>query len=239
MRRQDLDGSVWLVLVVLMAGVIALPLSCSGDDDLDIDLDDDDADTGDGDDTKTDRRSSARFLPAPYGFCSDAERFRSAHNLHLIAMATMMWVNIYEGHYPPSLEALAGTDLVQDPVVFVHPSRGPEARRGRFVTDYDSTLDRADFALTEEKVPEGSLPLAWERHPFHRGGRNVAYFDGHVKLVPEREFPDVLRKVDKWIAENREGAPKKRPWKKTKKRDDIRDVSGQRDQEVEKSVDNW
>ena len=105
--------------------------------------------------------------------------------------------------YPPSLKALVDDRLITWPKIFLRPRSGTKPVPGKFVSNYDSILDRVDFKLTESNVPMG-LPLAWEKKYFLDDGIVVVYFDSHVEfMLGEDAFERLLKQVDDWIAEQK------------------------------------
>ena len=129
-----------------------------------------------------------------------AMRTQSLSNLHQIALALRMYVAKH-ATYPTSLKALLDEKFVVAKL-FIHPSRRGAAVGPGFVSDYDSTLDRAKFRIGAG-APPGRLMLAWEKRRFFPRGRCVLCFDGSARFVSQWQFDRLLVQVDKWIAAHR------------------------------------
>ncbi|MFO7897478.1 MAG: hypothetical protein R6V58_00285 [Planctomycetota bacterium] len=146
----------------------------------------------------------------------DRNAINAKGRLHSIARATEMW-SIRHGDdgkkYPPSLKALLDDNVIADPKAFLRPGSGTKLVEGKFVSDYESMLDRCPYQLKTEQVADSMTMLAWEKKPYD-GQRNVVYFDQHIMRMPEQMFQKELKQLEKWIEENK---PEKKPEKKPDK----------------------
>ena len=147
----------------------------------------------------------------------EARKVRSASNLKQIGTATELWLNKHgdQEAYPPSLEALAQDGIIQEERVFLDPKLATKQKRGEFTSDYESILGRAGGQLKESAV-DPSTPLAWEKKPGSRG-RNVVFFDGSVKHMPEERFQKLMKDTNSRLsglaAGDKRGAPRAGPAK--------------------------
>lgn len=55
-----------------------------------------------------------------------------------------------------------------------------------WASSYDETITPLVSGMPPRK------PIAWDRQPVHDGSRHVLFFDGHVELVPEIQFQQLL-----------------------------------------------
>jgi len=112
----------------------------------------------------------------------DVSKLESANHLYKIARAAKVERAAFGDHYPSALEDLAKY-LKRD--LFLHPTRAAAAKADKFVSDYESLFDRASYRLPRDVVPS-TMPLAWERREFHKGGRNVVFFGDRESDDPPR-----------------------------------------------------
>ncbi len=143
---------------------------------------------------------------------TDARRFRTPaavtrcrSNLRYIGAAVQTWAAVHGDDgtfYPPSLRALLDDDVIAFPEAFICPASGNEPQPDRFVSDYDSVLDRAEFQVRTSAVLDFLLPLAWDKENFHGDGRVVVFFDQRAEFADEARFEELMQKVDNWIREN-------------------------------------
>ncbi|MFH1730890.1 MAG: von Willebrand factor type A domain-containing protein [Planctomycetota bacterium] len=140
------------------------------------------------------------LLPALGTARQEARSVKSMSNLKQIGTATQLWLHKHgdQEAYPPSLESLAKDEIIQEEKVFLDPKLATKQKRGEFTSDYDSILDRAGGQLKESAV-DPSTPLAWEKKP-GSGGRNVVFFDGHVKHMPEERFQRLMKDTNARLA---------------------------------------
>ena len=144
------------------------------------------------------------LLPALGKARQEARKVRAMSNLSQIGKATHMWLLMHgdNQNYPPSLKALLDKKVINEPKIFLHPQGGTQLQPGKFVTDFDSLMDRAGFTLKEHMVPM-SMPMAWERRTFTPGGRNVVFFDAHVEFVNRGRFRQLMDQVDAFIKKHK------------------------------------
>jgi len=147
---------------------------------------------------------SGMLLPALENARKEANKVKSASNLKQIAMAANLWLLKFGGNskWPPSLKSLYDKKIIEELMVFQHPTNPSKPVPGKFASDYESVLDRAGYKLTEATTPTW-LPLAWEKRQFFSDGRNVAFFDSHVEFVSERRFQRLMKGVDAFIKKNK------------------------------------
>jgi prepilin-type processing-associated H-X9-DG protein len=145
------------------------------------------------------------LLPALGRARHEARKVKSMSNLSQIAKASMLWLLKHGGNefYPPSLKELVDRGIIGDPRVFIHPAGHTKLKPGQFVSDYDSLMDRVGKKIAEKDVTAGT-PMAWEKRPF-AGGRNVAFFDGHVEWMTEGQFQRLMKKADEIVAKLKRG----------------------------------
>ena len=72
--------------------------------------------------------------------------------------------------------------------------------------DYEYVPTSVDTPLAIERLP-GNLILAHDKTAIHDGGRHVLFVDGHVELVGENEFQEMLERsraqYTEWAEENK------------------------------------
>ena len=151
-------------------------------------------------------------------FAQRACRESCASNLKQLALATLQYVEDYDGHLP--LKPRPEGDWVfsnYGAVRWERPGPGgrffdvlPTGPLMPYAKNWQLPFCPSDPQCTPLKVAwrpprHGSYfwndglcgklvdqckgqPLAWDREPWHNNGRNVAYVDGHVKWLPETRF---------------------------------------------------
>jgi len=94
-----------------------------------------------------------------------------------IGKALLVWQNSHDRQNPSRIEDLVGTDGLSAWDIICPAS--PEG------VGQCSYVWRADD-LSADVPPE--MILAYDKHPNHKGRRNVLFADGHVERFPERVF---------------------------------------------------
>jgi hypothetical protein len=128
----------------------------------------------------------------------------SASYIQGLAKGSGLWAQRTNGgYYPRSLQEFQGKSLSMQSLRC--PANKSEPKSGEFVSDYEFLFERAPFRVAVKDLPP-SLPLVWEKAAFFEDGRHVGFADGTVEFVSEDELRELMRKVDRWIAEH----PKRR-----------------------------
>ena len=87
-------------------------------------------------------------------------------------------------------------------IIFLHPGGDTKLEEGKFVSDYDSAFDRAGFKLTEAMMSP-DLMMAWEKTSLYGDGRNAVFFGSHTEFVTEKQFAELLKKLDDVLAKHK------------------------------------
>lgn len=124
----------------------------------------------------------------------------SMNNLKQIGMACMMHTADHNGELPPNFGALLKGNVITAQILVAPNDRAPRAVGGQ-ATSYVYLLDEAPgLKLKIGDVPNPPMvPLAWERRPFGRRGRNVVFVDGHVEAMREPVFQQRITRVRTWL----------------------------------------
>ena len=169
---------------------------------------------------------AAILLPALGRVRDEGRKIQCGNNLEQIGEAADLWLLKHGGQskyppsfkvlvhggpskYPPSLKALVDDDIIVEPNVFICQATGTKPVPGKFVTDYECIMDRADFPITDSMlgVDSGAVPMAWDKPGNHPDGFNVVYFDAHVTFLSDDRTGSARKKllaeVDAWIEKNR------------------------------------
>jgi len=159
--------------------------------------------------------SIAALLAPPVLFPAREEPVKGPNcrvHLKTLGNATHVWVEKFGGgeRYPPSLRDLHYSGIIHEPKLFLCPRSGRKPETGRFLSDYESAMERAGFTITESMdkhyADVSDVPLAWSKANVHPNGFSVVYFDGFTAFIPDddgtarRKF---LAEVDAWIEKQR------------------------------------
>ena len=120
-------------------------------------------------------------------FRRKADRVRCASNLHQIHMAVMQYSNEYEDRLPPDLERLDR---------YLGYSRVWKCPSARSKLDCDYVYHAKPNARFWDADHSGMRILLCDRKGNHRDGRNVAFYDGAVRFMTEKEFQALLSERD-------------------------------------------
>ena len=132
------------------------------------------------------------LLPALSRARGEARKAVCKSNLKQIGLGIAMYANDHDENYPQKLEELYD-QYVTAKQIFHCPSTGkPKAGPGiQFSYRYVGRLSK----LTDPQVI-----IAYDkRGNHHRDGRNVLFYDGHVRWIPRRAFRRDLRKSLKLV----------------------------------------
>ena len=138
------------------------------------------------------------LLPALGRAREEARKASDMSNLKQLGTAAHIWLTKYGGdqYFPPSLRSLWDSGIVREPKLFVSPTTQTRSRRGEFATDYECIMDMLGFSPTEAEAAS-DIPMIWNKRSVHRRGRNVVYFDAHVRFMSEWQFQRLMEKTIK------------------------------------------
>ena len=138
------------------------------------------------------------LVPALARARGQARHVQSMNNLRQLTLGMIMYAQDQGGELPPSLDALIEKGMLEDGKVLVAAGDpNPPARPNRRPSSYVYFLDdHAGVKIKLEAIENpAQTPVAWERQPFFRGRRNVAFADGHVQSMMEQEFQQALARL--------------------------------------------
>ena len=138
------------------------------------------------------------LLPSLGRAREEARSASSKSNLKQIGTGVNIWLTKHgkDTAYPPSLESLTKDGVIREKRIFRDPRRATKSKPGEFSSDYESILDNTGGQLQESQV-DSSTPLAWEKKSgSDEGGRNVVFFDGSVRHMPEKKFQKMMKKTE-------------------------------------------
>ncbi len=112
-----------------------------------------------------------------------ARQAAGRHNLHSIGLGIAMWRISNDENYPPDLESIVESELIEDREVFIDPG-----------DDSPRTVGSSGLMTSYEYV--GSIPknvpsdviIAYSRKGIWPEGRNVLYVDMAVQFLTEEEL---------------------------------------------------
>lgn len=132
------------------------------------------------------------------------------NNLRQLGTYTVMWTSKYGND---RIWPGPGMKLVVD--LFAHPDPATAICRGnkdlllcKATTDKNTAEsvqqgapDCTSYEITDKKMSDAETtpdtPIMWDKAPVHDGQRNVLFFSGAVKTVPEEEFQALMKKFGK------------------------------------------
>jgi len=139
-------------------------------------------------------------LPAMASARGAARQAASMSNMRQLTVAMMMFANNFNGTMPANIAALFDAKLIEAPHILVAPNDpDPPKVGGRpcsYVYFLDDRLVKGKVRLQDFDDP-GRTPVLWERRPFRRGRRAVAFADGHVEMMTEPAFRAALERLDR------------------------------------------
>ncbi len=138
------------------------------------------------------------MLPALGRARQQARLIRDRNNLNQIMKGLATYLNEHGDNrfYPRSLGELWDRKVLPDPGVFVSPlDDNPPKLPNGLPCSYESCFDRHPNRIFRDDWPPNQI-CVWDRKPFARGQRSVAFFDSHVEVMDEARFVELLRLLD-------------------------------------------
>ena len=118
-------------------------------------------------------------------------------NLKQLGLACYFYAQENDNDYPDNLEALY-PNIIHSKEPFLCPA----ARHKRSEIDPESPEVKVidyEYIKGLKFTDQHDLVLAYDKKPWHEGGRNVLFNDGHVEPMEEDRFQIALEKTKKYL----------------------------------------
>jgi prepilin-type processing-associated H-X9-DG protein len=133
--------------------------------------------------------SAGILVPAVSQARSQARRVACMSNLKHISLGLIMWSEDKGGgkRFPRQLKEIYDAKVIEQPQVYRCPTdERAAAWFGDVTRSYQYFGEMVEVQITTGAAP--NTMLVWDNAPRHKGGRNVAFLDGHVESLDEVEF---------------------------------------------------